>query len=131
MKYDFENDDWPDDARVPYSLIRWWFFKAAYSCCYSSIHYNNRWHSSPLGNQREYTWAYEQSEGYSRPIEKLMLEVVALIVYAGRASKQEEGAHRQAIADILKTHELKTLLSELPEDERKEFVADMETLEIK
>lgn len=130
MKYDFENDVWPDDARVPYNLIQWWFFKAVYSCCCSNIHYNNRWHNLPLESLSEYTTAHAQSEGYSLPIEMLMLEVVVLILYAGRASKEIESAHRQAIADILNKHDLKAMLAELPADERREFVEDMKTLQL-
>jgi hypothetical protein len=131
MKYDFEKSDWPNEARVPYRLMRWWFLDAAYVCCRGDIHYNNRWHAPPLGSQSEYTWAYSQyQDSYSRPIENLMLEVVVLILYAGRASEQTESTHRQAIADILKKHDLKTMLAELPADERREFVEDMRTLQL-
>lgn len=130
MKYDFENDNWPDDARVPYHLILWWFFKSVYGCCCTSVHYNNRWHNLPLEPLSEYTTAHAQSEGFSLPIEQLMLEVITLMVYAGRASEKNESAHRQAIAEILRKHDLETMLAELPADERREFVEDMRTLQL-
>lgn len=132
MKYDSGNDEWEcaDDERVTYRVMRLWFLDCAYKCCRNSIHYNNRWHEPALNHQIEYAWAYEQSESLYTPIEQLMLEVIALILYAGRAKMEIESAHRKKITDILSKNSLQSLLSKLPNHERQELEEDLKTLKV-
>ncbi len=130
--YDFSNDEFPDDERRPYKLIRWCFLDCCYIYCAGKIH--GRSHGQGGGwvkNESEYSYAYSQEEyAYSRPIEKLMLEVISIILNAGRDPETVEPYHRRKIASILEKHDLQDMLKELPDNERCEFEHDLRLLKI-
>ncbi len=128
--YDFFNDEFPDDARIPYKLIRWWFLGGAYRSCQHAFQDNYGW-KKPWAD--EYVASYEQYESaFNLPIENLMLEVLVLIMVAGRNSRYEkfEPYHRSKIAALLKNHDLNKMLIDLPQEERSEFEYDLKLLHL-
>ena len=107
MKYDFESDQWPNEARVPYKLIRWWLLDCYYVYCQARIRPSKQ-PRKPWGeNEHEIGYAYEQYQSaYQMPIERLMLEVLTLILNAGRGPVQLDSFHRKKIAEILAVNDL-------------------------
>lgn len=133
IKYDFENDFWPDDERLTYKLMKWWYFTAAYRICAIELRDQVKGQKRVLGNAAEYVWAYEQSESNYLPIEKLMLEVIALITDAGRRKDTHpdyEINRYKNINKILEKDDLQNMLKELPKEEREEFGHDLKLLGI-
>lgn len=129
--YDFFKDDLPDDERVPYKLMRWWLLDCYYIYCRGRIKGSKRWNMPWVEDEHELAYAYEEYEfAYSRPIEKLMLEVLTLVLDAGRGPKLFELAHRAKIAEVLKNNVLSEMLAQLPNDERREFEYDLALLDI-
>ncbi|MCW2479269.1 hypothetical protein [Candidatus Symbiopectobacterium sp. NZEC135] len=57
-----------------------------------------------------------------------MLEVITLIVDAGRASEQTEQYHKNIISSILLKHSLPELLSHVSEEDRKDIFYDISLL---
>lgn len=131
IKYDFENGEWPDDERTPYKLMRWWFLDCYYTYSRSKIHYNARLNKGWVANEHEIGYAYEQYESaYRMPIEKVMLEVLCLILNGGRGLEQFDSHHRKLIGQILEKNNLQDMLKELPKEERNEFEHDLKLLGI-
>lgn len=128
--YDFFKDDLPDDERVPYKLMRWWLLDCYYIYCRGRIPGIKRWQYPWAEGERELDYAYEQFEyAFSRPIENLMLEVLTLVLDAGRGSKLFEIERRAKISQILKENSLSEMLCELPNDERRQFEGDLALLD--
>ena len=134
MMYDFiNNGDFPDGERVPYRLIRWWVLDCYYSYCRHKLHSKNLEKESGYWstNESEIGYAHEQCENIFRlPIEELMLEVLTLILRAGRGPKQAEPYHRAKIAMILERNDLSEMLKNLPIDELREFEHDLKLLNL-
>ena len=132
--YDFiNNGDFPDDERVPYRLIRWWLLDCYYTYCRSKLRERSmgkgggRW----LPYEHELGYAYEQFElSFELPIERLMLEILTLVLNGGRGPEALEPFHRAKIAAILDTNDLTEMLNELPDAERREFEHDIRLLSI-
>ena len=130
-KYDFESDDWPDGERVSYKLMRWWFLSNCYTYCQAKIQSDERWNKGWASNEHEIGYAWEQLESaFSLPIENLMLEIICLVLNAGRGPKQFELITRERITQILSEHNLQDLLKELPKEEREEFERDLKLLKV-
>jgi hypothetical protein len=129
-KYDFFNDEFPDNERVPYRLIRWWFLGGVYRYCQHAYRENYGWHRHWAD---EYSGAYEQyKDAFDRPIEKLMLEVLLLILVTGRNAQYEkfESYHRAKIAGILEENNLGEMLKTLSGEELSEFEHDLKLLKL-
>ena len=78
---------------------------------------------------QEIGYAYDQAEGsYDFPIENLMLEVLSLIMIAGRGPEITERYHREMIEKILVEHPLEQLLEEITEEEKSDLLYDMSLL---
>ena len=132
-KYDFESDYWPDDERLPYKLMQWFFFQSAYQGCKSGLSHQAKWQEKILGCAAEYAWAYEQSESLYQPIESLMREVIALIANAGRHENENDDyteSRYERIHAILENNNLQDLLKDLPKEEREEFERDLKLLNV-
>lgn len=78
-------------------------------------------------------WTYSQivstvHDGYegsfSRPIENLMLELIALILTGGW-NQQTAEYHRKQITELLSKYQLSELLDGVPEEEAKQFEMDL------
>jgi hypothetical protein len=129
-EYDFFNDEFPDDERVPYKLIRWWFLGGAYRYCQHAYGENHGWHKHWAD---EYSGSYEQYESaFDHPLEKLMLEVLLLIMVSGRNAQYErfESYHRAKITAILEKNDLGEMLKMLQGDELNEFKYDLRLLKL-
>ncbi|TAI84397.1 Imm2 family immunity protein [Pectobacterium versatile] len=78
---------------------------------------------------QEIGYAYDQAEGsYDFPIENLMLEVLSLIMIAGRGPEKSAKYHREIIEKILAEHPLEQLLEEITEEEKSDLLYDMSLL---
>ncbi len=76
-------------------------------------------------------YAYGELENsFELPIEKLMLEVIALILSAGRSPEKVQKYHLDAISKLLEEFELFSILEDLPSDEVVELKDDLRLLGI-
>ncbi|MBB1632141.1 hypothetical protein A9975_14870 [Cupriavidus sp. UME77] len=113
------------EDRVPYSMIRAWIFSRYYSYCRSKLNHKNQW----VEGESEVGYAYDELDNsFELPIEKLMLEVLTLILDAGRGSERAITYHRKAIADLLENNDLSEMLKNIPMDEVEEFKIDINIL---
>jgi len=79
-----------------------------------------------MEGEHERGGAYEGLDGvHHSPIEKLMLEVVSIILEAKRGSVQFFSYKKEIVGRILNNYELSELLRILPENERSEFKVDL------
>ncbi|MBS4429587.1 hypothetical protein E2566_00310 [Pectobacterium punjabense] len=117
------------EERLNYNKIRRSFLEDYYLCCRHKLHTFNQ-----LGELWEYGdseigHAYYQSEdAYDFPIENLMLEVLSLIMIAGRGPGKAEKYHREMIEKIFTEHSLEQLLEEITEEEKSDLLYDMSLL---
>jgi hypothetical protein len=137
MMQDIFKDDWPDDHRMPYRLILWRLLENYHTYCRHKIYtITTEAAKGPKYwecNENELGYAYEQLEfSFFTPIENLMLEVADLILDGGRNFQSEKFMefHHGKINFILKKNDLKTMLAELPEEERQVFENDLRLLKI-
>lgn len=87
-------------------------------------------HEEWAQGEYEIGYAYDQyCDTFSTAIEKLMLEVLAIILAGGRLPQFEQ-YHRQKISDLLEKNDLKNLLANVPIEEGEEFVHDMKILRL-
>ncbi|MBN0280599.1 immunity protein Imm2, partial [Pseudomonas aeruginosa] len=70
----------------------------------------------------------ELENSFDLPIEKLMLEVLALILSAGRSSDKVKRYHLDVIHGLLKEIKLSSVLDDLPSDEAAELRDDLRVL---
>ena len=115
------------EERVTYGEIRAWFLSTYYSYCRVKLS-----HKSPWGeDESEAGYAYGELENsFDMPIEKLMLEVLTLILSAGRSSKTVEKYHLDIISALFKEIDISSALESLPPDEAAELRADLEVLDL-
>ncbi|MCG8906197.1 MULTISPECIES: Imm2 family immunity protein [Pseudomonas] len=115
------------EERVTYSEIRTWFLGCYYNYCRVKIKSNSPW----VEGESEVGYAYSELENsFDLPVENLMLEVLALILGAGRSSDKSQKYHRDAISELLGKESLSDMLEVLPEEEAEEFKADLKLLEL-
>ena len=72
---------------------------------------------------------YQFEHSYNLPIEKLMWNVVLLVLTGGWHKEQEKGV-RHWISDCLSQNKLELLLADVPKDEADEFMHDMKILQL-
>jgi len=108
-----------------YYEILYLFLSAYHGCCrnkFNSTGHADKW----LKNENEVGYAYEGLEDvHYNPVEKLMLEIVSMILEAKRGPVQFIPYKKEVIGEIFKSHCLSELLSILPGNERLEFKADL------
>ncbi|MBA0206311.1 Imm2 family immunity protein [Pectobacterium aroidearum] len=118
-----------NEERIRYNEIRESFLECYYIYCRHKIHSSNMTGNVWIENGSEGGYAYEQEEGaYDFPIENLMLEVLSLIMIAGRGPEKAEKYHREMIEKILAEHPLEQLLEEIAEEEKSDLLYDMSLL---
>lgn len=124
--YDFANDTWPDGERVPYTLIHWRFLDHLYQYARIPGNFNSDWGTGWDRYEQQSEFAYEKiAPSLQRPVEKLMIEIVVLLLAAGRQLPSFDEFHRNKIAAILDDSALEDLMSMLGHDERREFRDDL------
>lgn len=115
------------EDRVTYNDIRAWFLGSYYSYCKVKLLHQSSW----AEGESEVGYAYSELENsFQLPIEKLMLEVIALILSAGRSPEKVRKYHLDSISKLLGEIELSTILKNLPSDEAVEFKDDLRLLGI-
>ncbi|MCP1443231.1 hypothetical protein J3D54_002363 [Pseudomonas sp. GGS8] len=115
------------EERVTYGEIRAWFLGSYYSYCRVKLSHQSPW----AEGESEAGYAYSELENsFDLPIEKLMLEVLALILSAGRSSEKIQKYHLDVISGLLKQIELPSVLEELPSDEAAELIEDLRLLDL-
>ncbi|WP_156116650.1 hypothetical protein [Massilia sp. 9096] len=110
--------------------IRFYNDVYAYSRQMGKLYRENK--AEKLPPKSEYAAAYEEANFTAEyfDIERLMVEVIFLTSTAGRESSQSFSWHKNQIINILKKNDLDALLSNLPDDERSEFLRDFRALKI-
>lgn len=109
--------------RVNYGTLKQWFFEDAYQWCQENFIDGEvkKWHP----RSSEWGGALDSFHGnFDMPIENLMLNTIYIITNAGR----NEVSHNIVLGridDILSKHSLEELISPLGEEERKEFLYDL------
>ncbi|MCE9733159.1 hypothetical protein [Pectobacterium sp. IFB5596] len=114
---------------IYYKEIKESFLIKYYDCCRNMIFVKNKGKEIENIYFQEIGYAYYQAEGsYYLPIENLMLEVLSLIMIAGRGPEITERYHREMIEKILVEHPLEQLLEEITEEEKSYLLYDMSLL---
>ena len=119
------------DERFDYEEIRTSLLDLYYVCCRRKLHHAPRhggeWHK----DESEIGFAYgEFCDSYDLPIENIMLEVLALILRAGRGPEQAQKYHYNKIVEILSSHSLEELFKDIGEEERNDLLYDMKLLKL-
>lgn len=113
------------EDRVTYGEIRAWFLGSYYSYCKVKLSHQSSW----AEGESEVGYAYGELENsFELPIEKLMLEVIALILSAGRSPEKVQKYHLDTISKLLEEFELSSILKDLPSDEVVELKDDLRLL---
>lgn len=113
------------EDRVTYGEMRAWFLGSYYSYCKVKLSHQSSW----AEGESEVSYAYGELENaFELPIEKLMLEVIALILSAGRSPRKVQKYNLDAISKLLEEIELSSILEELPSDEMAELKDDLRLL---
>ncbi|MET3432443.1 hypothetical protein ABIC71_001929 [Herbaspirillum seropedicae] len=129
--YDFERDELREGERVPYKVIQWRLLNNYYFFCRLALVGESGFKNIRDAHLNRIVFAYQKCEEiYSRPIEKLMLEVLTLVLDAGRSKNIFEKTHRQKIRYILENNNFGEMLLYLPEEEKRTFEADLDLLKI-
>ncbi|WJM80255.1 hypothetical protein [Pectobacterium brasiliense] len=115
--------------RIDYKEIKESFLIKYYDCCRNMIFVKNKGKEIENIYFQEIGYAYAQAEGsYYLPIEHLMLEVLSLIMIAGRGPEITERYHREMIEKILVEHPLEQLLEKITEEEKSDLLYDISLL---
>ncbi|NTX93380.1 MULTISPECIES: Imm2 family immunity protein [unclassified Pseudomonas] len=113
------------EERVTYGEIRAWFLGSYYSYCRGKLSDKSPW----IEGESEVGYAYMELENsFDMPIEKLMLEVLALVLSAGRSSEEVERYHLNAISGLLAEIDISSVFESLPSEEAAELRADLKVL---
>ncbi|MBB4868253.1 hypothetical protein HNP46_007173 [Pseudomonas nitritireducens] len=113
------------EDRVTYGEIRAWFLGSYYSYCRGKLSDKSPW----TEGESEVGYAYMELENsFDMPVEKLMLEVLTLVLSAGRSSKAVEKYHLDIISELLKEIDISSALAGLPSEEAAELRTDLKVL---
>ncbi|WP_206194077.1 hypothetical protein [Serratia microhaemolytica] len=119
------------DERIDYYEIRSSFLECCYEGCRVKLNNIARGSSGLPKSDDGMGYASYQYEGvYQLPVERLMLEVVHLILMAARGPENVEAYHRNEINKIFSEHPLDELIQDIGEEERKELLRDMKLLKL-
>lgn len=112
------------EERVTYQAIKVWALEAYYDFC-RDRGLVKRWsHREILGSVD-----YEFENAFERPVEKLMLSVVQLVLSGGWYAEAERNM-RRSIEGQLAEHGLENLLADVPQEEAKLFKHDLTILKL-
>ena len=115
------------EERVTYAEIRAWFLGSYHSYCRVKLMHRSAW----VEGESEVGFAYSELENsFELPVEKLMLEVLALILSAGRSSENVKKYHMEAALKLIEQIDLFSMLKELPSEEAADLVEDLRLLGI-
>ncbi|MFY0480930.1 Imm2 family immunity protein [Achromobacter marplatensis] len=113
------------EERVTYGEIRAWFLGCYYDYCRAKISHGGAW----VEGESEVGYAYGELENsFDMPIEKLMLEVLAIVLSAGRSSEHVRNYHMRIIGELLSEIDISSVLDGLPFEEAAELRSDLKCL---
>jgi hypothetical protein len=112
------------ENRITYMTLKTWALEAYYEGCRDHAMLKGWSHEQILGYV-----AYSFEDGFERPIENIMWQVILLILSGGWYPDREKIA-RSNIQDLLKTQNFSSFFSDLPTDEIQSFRHDLEILKI-
>lgn len=113
------------EGRVTYYEIRSWFLESYYNYCRVKLSHQSPW----IEGESEAGYAYSELENaFELPVEKLMLEVLTLILFAGRSPISVVNYHLDVIRGLLKDCELPDFLDCLPSGEAEALKGDLRIL---
>jgi len=109
-----------------YGELRIWFLEHYYYYCRIKLFARTPW----LREEREIYYAYAKLKNeLNLPLEQLMLEVLLLILDAGRSPLAFQEKHREKIHLLLKKHDFMSLaIEKLPEIGALELASDLSSL---
>ncbi|ATA25832.1 hypothetical protein BIY26_05140 [Brenneria goodwinii] len=117
--------------RISYDEIRDSFLRYYYIYCRNKLDSFNRRGEGWSEHESEIGYAYYQFENaYELEIENLMLNVLTLVLMAGRGPEQVEKNLRKDIKDMLSEHKLDELIADISEEERQDLIYDMSLLKL-
>jgi uncharacterized Fe-S cluster-containing MiaB family protein len=112
--------------RLTYQEIRSWVLGCFYQFYRGKVISHGNW----VQDELEISFAYEQYyNSFELPLEQLMLEVLAMIMLAGRFSDTIQ-FHQKNVDNILKNNSLEDMLKDVSLEESEEFIQDMEILKL-
>ncbi len=118
-------------GRIGYQEIKMSLLELYYIYCQQKFGSNSGDMDTWLKDESEIGYAYgEFCESYDLPIEKIMLEVLSLILRAGRGPEKAEQYHYNRIAEMLSKHSLDDLMTDIDAEERKDLLYDMKLLKL-
>lgn len=112
------------EVRIPYGTIKSWVLEAYYDLCRDRGVLSGRSHAEILGGV-----VYEYDETFERPIERLMLEVVHIVLNGGWYA-YPMSYHREKAQRIMEEHGLENLLAVVPQEEAEAFKHDLKVLKL-
>lgn len=108
-----------------YRELREYFLSRYYGYCRTKLNHKSRWSEG----ESEVGYAYSEFDNsFDTPVEKLMLEVLSLILDAGRAKENIQEYHRSAIRKIFDENELSDMLKKIPAEDASELKSDLRIL---
>lgn len=113
--------------RLTYDVMKADVFGIYYDTCRNKIKYHEGW----TRNESELGYAYYESDSediFETRIECLMWHTLYLILDAGRGPPQARDHHLKIVQNYLSRNNLDDLLRDVPAEEAKEFVYDLEIL---
>ncbi|GJI97218.1 hypothetical protein RugamoR57_39360 [Duganella caerulea] len=112
--------------RITYYEIRTWLLDCYYVYCREKMFSGSQWEEG----EHELGYAYDQySDAFHLPIEKIMLEVLVLVLASGRLTKSAL-YHYQKISEFSAGTRLHDIANDLPPDERNDFLYDLSILKL-
>lgn len=116
--------------RAAYYEIRIYYLNCIHNMCISTLKGGNRPSSLPRYNSIA-SASIEYQYAYDLPIEQLMLSVVELILNIGMDSHDASiPVFREEINKTIKEYTLDDLLSNIPNEEKYEFLSDLVLLDV-
>lgn len=118
--------DYEMTKKNSYEEVRCWLLDCYYQYCRGKLIGEKQW----APDEFEFGYAYDQIYDADAPVlERLMVEVLVIVLAAGRAPAAEE-YHRQKIANLLAESDLKVIFYDANEDEIEGLLQDMKILRL-
>ena len=111
------------EERVTYQTLKGWALESYYDGCRDLAVMRGWTHEQIIGYV-----SYTFEDGFERPIEDLMWQVILLVLSGGW--HPESCGHRQLIVEALAKHGLENLLKDVPADEAAIFRHDLRILKL-
>jgi hypothetical protein len=112
------------EERVTYQTLKSWALDDYFNFCRDSGLVDHWPHEQVLARV-----AYSFEDGFERPIEDFMWNVILLVLSGGWHPEWSRRQHK-LIADLITEHGLENLLADVPADESEAFRHDLKILKL-